>query len=179
MWRGWFTPSSQSPRQKFSLDNYYTPCVYRYTSGSAFGRCSCSVFLDYTTASARCRRASDRTLHFSASGMQRAYAVRSGRPASLRVAVPNHSQGLVSTSATSSPCMHSFPVGAVISPTLTTASSFGNLISNQQSISLAWLSCKNVLEASQMPLVSIARLIFPLRGGCSPVGESRFVPGQA
>ena len=177
MWHGWCTPSSQSPHQKFNLANCYAPCIC--ISGSAFDRCSCSVLLSYTTASARRRRASNRTSHLSASGMQRAHAVRSGRPASLPVAVPNRSQGLVSTSAASSFCMHSFPVGAVVSPTLMTASSFGNLISNQQSISLAWLACKNVLEASRMPLVSIARLLFPLRGGCSPVGESRFVPGQA
>ena len=130
------------------------------------------MFLSYA-------RASDRTLHRSGSGMEGAGAVRSRHPASLRVAVPHPSQGPVSTPAASSPCMHSFPVGAVLPPTLMTASSFGNLISNRQSISLARLGCKNVAKASRMPLVSIARLLFPLRGGCSPVGESRFVPRQA
>lgn len=30
MWKSWFTPSSQSPHQKFHLANYYTPCVCYY-----------------------------------------------------------------------------------------------------------------------------------------------------
>lgn len=59
-------PSSIAVRgslcQKLHLANYYAPCLYTFASGSAFECCSCSVSLNYTTASARCRRASDRTL---------------------------------------------------------------------------------------------------------------------